>query len=416
MELTANPLRPLSTHDLPVVLGTGAVYVTAGDERRATGTHYTPRSPTEPIVEYTLEPLVYVGPAEGEPRDNWRLKSPHDILALEVCDIAMGSGAFLVQACRYLAARVVEAWALAEEREGHDLLVAPDGVLSVGAVGERLIPSLPPPEKGQTKLAGIDLHGSGDEPPPPSVRGRPSRPPSKVAREEERLGLARRYVADRCLFGVDKNPWAVEMAKLSLWLVTLQKDRPFTFLDHALVAGDSLLGITSKEQLLSFHLDPMRGKEIHRLFAPKKWIEGELARAAEAREKIESLATMTIVDAHHKAFLERQAREATSDLAVLGDLLMGAALASNGKDAALDRTLQNLAEDAIRLLPTDEEARSRASTQSPQRVKLRERLRKTARELLDQGRGADNASRTPLHWALTPRWPAPDWRARHRLP
>jgi len=236
------------------------------------------------------------------------------------------------------------------------------------------------------------------------------------AREEERLGLARRYVADRCLFGVDKNPWAVEMAKLSLWLVTLQKDRPFTFLDHALVAGDSLLGITSKEQLLSFHLDPMRGKEIHRLFAPKKWIEGELARAAEAREKIESLATMTIVDAHHKAFLERQAREATSDLAVLGDLLMGAALASNGKDAALDRTLQNLAEDAIRLLPTDEEARSRASTQSPQRVKLRERLRKTARELLDQGRGADNASRTPLHWALTPRWPAPDWRARHRLP
>ena len=43
------------------------MYVTAGRDRRSTGTHYTPRSLTEPIVQHTLEPLVYIGPAEGCP-------------------------------------------------------------------------------------------------------------------------------------------------------------------------------------------------------------------------------------------------------------------------------------------------------------------------------------------------------------
>ena len=58
----------------------------------------------------------------------------------------------------------------------------------------------------------------------------------------ERTAFARRIVAERCLYGVDKNPLAVEMAKLSLWLLTLAKDKPFTFLDHAIRPGDSLIG------------------------------------------------------------------------------------------------------------------------------------------------------------------------------
>ena len=72
----------------------------------------------------------------------------------------------------------------------------------------------------------------------------------------EREALAHRLVAERCLYGVDKNPMAVEMAKLSLWLITLAKDRPFSFVDHALRAGDSLLGITDLRQLRVAHLDP----------------------------------------------------------------------------------------------------------------------------------------------------------------
>ena len=66
---------------------------------------------------------------------------------------------------------------------------------------------------------------------------------------EERLILARRLVAERCLYGVDKNPLAVEIAKLSLWLMTMDKGSPFTFLDHALKCGDSLVGADEEEFL-----------------------------------------------------------------------------------------------------------------------------------------------------------------------
>jgi type I restriction-modification system DNA methylase subunit len=100
----------LDDFEQPMVILPGSVYVTAGTERRSTGTHYTPRSLTEPIVQRTLEPLVYVGPAEGVPRDQWQLRRPAEILALKICDMAMGSASFNVQADRYLAELLVEAW------------------------------------------------------------------------------------------------------------------------------------------------------------------------------------------------------------------------------------------------------------------------------------------------------------------
>jgi len=59
-------------------------------------------------------------------------------------------------------------------------------------------------------------------------------------------------IAQRCLYGVDKNPLAVDLAKLSLWLAPLAKDHPFTFLNHALRHGDSLVGLT-RRQIESFH-------------------------------------------------------------------------------------------------------------------------------------------------------------------
>jgi len=100
-------VRPFSglvrndTFDRPVVIRKGSVYVTAGTDRRSSGTHYTPRSLTEPIVQYTLEPLVYIGPAEGKPKEEWKLRSAKELLDLKICDMACGSGAFLVQAHRY---------------------------------------------------------------------------------------------------------------------------------------------------------------------------------------------------------------------------------------------------------------------------------------------------------------------------
>src|SRR5208283_3488366 len=72
---------------------------------------------------------------------------------------------------------------------------------------------------------------------------------------QERLIFAYRIIAERCVYGVDKNPLAVEMAKLSLWLLTLAKDKPFTFLDHAIRCGDSLVGLSSIDQLLRFSMN-----------------------------------------------------------------------------------------------------------------------------------------------------------------
>ena len=115
-------VRPFSglvrndTFDRPVVIRKGSVYVTAGTDRRSSGTHYTPRSLTEPIVQYTLEPLVYIGPSEGKPKEEWKLRSAKELLDLKICDMACGSGAFLVQTDRYLSERLVEAWEDAEKR------------------------------------------------------------------------------------------------------------------------------------------------------------------------------------------------------------------------------------------------------------------------------------------------------------
>lgn len=205
----------LDTLDYPVVVTEGGVYVTSGTDRRSTGTHYTPKSLTVPIVQYTLEPLVFIGPAEGKPKEEWRLRSAKELLDLKICDMACGSGAFLVQACRYMSERLLEAWEEAERNHPGVPGITPEGDASYGSPEERLIPASP----------------------------------------EERQTYALRLVAQRCLYGVDKNPLAVEMAKLSLWLLTLAKDKPFEFLDHAIRCGDSLIGVTSVEQLEKFSLD-----------------------------------------------------------------------------------------------------------------------------------------------------------------
>ena len=119
------PLRGLLRRDLrglPTVFPAGSLVITQVGDRRATGTHYTPRKLAEEIVEHTLAPLCYSpGPADGADPDDWQARPAAELLELKVLDPAMGSGAFLVSACRYLADRLVEAW----ERDGY-----PDAVLA----------------------------------------------------------------------------------------------------------------------------------------------------------------------------------------------------------------------------------------------------------------------------------------------
>ena len=152
------------------------------DERRRSGSHYTPSTLTGPIVADALRPLFdRLGPSPA----------PDRVLDLKILDPAMGSGAFLVEACRQLARKLVDAW---------------------------------------------HAHGG-----PPAI------PP-----DEDELLHARRLVARHCLYGVDKNAMAVDLARLSLWLVTFAKDHEFTFVDHALLHGDSLTGL-SLAQIQALH-------------------------------------------------------------------------------------------------------------------------------------------------------------------
>jgi hypothetical protein len=269
------------TFGFPVVIPSGSVYVTQGSDRRSTGTHYTPRSLTEPIVQHTLEPLVYIGPAEGTPREQWKLKSAREILELKVCDMAMGSGAFLVQTCRYLAERLVEAWENVEKEHPGCFVITPEGELSTGSPGERLLPKDP----------------------------------------AERLTIARRFVADRCLYGVDINHMAVEMAKLSLWLITLQKDRPFTFLDHALRCGDSLLGVSSVKQIENFSLRAKEGERVQHTFATANLFR-YVDEATEKRRALENLPSNDHTQIETKNRLHAEAEAATAKVKALADCLI----------------------------------------------------------------------------------------------
>jgi hypothetical protein len=257
----------------PAVILPGSVYVTAGTTRRATGTHYTPRSLTEPIVQHTLEPLVYAGVAEGLPREQWRLRSPEELLSLKICDMAMGSAGFLVQVVRYLAERLVEAWSA----ESDEWIV--DGKDSLWAMV------------------------------------------SSLSSDEDRLMIARRLVAERCIYGVDKNPLAVEIAKLSVWLVTLAKERPFTFLDHALKCGDSLVG-TSEADFLRW----ARGYKDSARTLFDEQLELQLETAREKRRELEGFVVRDVQDAERKEALLKEADAAMQHVQRGADLLTGARL------------------------------------------------------------------------------------------
>lgn len=242
--------------------GIGRLVLQPGSERRRTSSHYTPRSLSAPIVRRALEPLLK---AMGE------LPSSERLLNLKVCDPAMGSGAFLVEACRYLADQVVAAWTR-------------EGVLE------------------------------------------------KAPKNEDIVMRARRLVAQRCLYGVDRNPFAVNLAKLSLWLVTLAKDEPFTFLDHALKYGDSLVGL-DLDQLRSFHWEPKRKKQTE---LAGEVIKRALDVALTKRQKILQLALdlekpaverpsqLGLDPAKEKEQLLRDADDALQPLTLIADACIGA--------------------------------------------------------------------------------------------
>ncbi|MGZ0746082.1 Eco57I restriction-modification methylase domain-containing protein [Haloparvum sp. AD34] len=172
-----------------VVVDESEVYLTTDSgERKATGSYYTPEYVVEHIVENTLEPLV------SDIREDLLAQSARGdrgfaedfaerVFELKILDPAMGSGHFLTSAVDYLAREIIDA------------------------------------QEKQAAQQGIE-----------------------TVDESHDINWARRQVAQRCIYGVDLNPLAVELAKVSLWLRTLAAEQPLAFLDHHLKTGNSLVG------------------------------------------------------------------------------------------------------------------------------------------------------------------------------
>lgn len=153
--------------------------------RKGGGTFYTPPQLARSTVRRTLQPLTHVtiheqtGPLEAL---QWRPKRPEQILALRVCDPAMGSGSFLIAALRWL----------------------------TDALGQSLVV--------HDQIAAHEQH------------------------DPKRKVLLARQIAERCVHGVDIDPVAVELARLALWLEVGDAQLGFDCLDHALRCGNALVG------------------------------------------------------------------------------------------------------------------------------------------------------------------------------
>jgi Eco57I restriction-modification methylase len=196
--------------------------------RKATGTFYTPLPIAEYLVRRTLGPLVYQASADR-------------ILSLRIVDPAMGSGAFLVAACRYLATAY---------------------------------------ETSLVRSGGCH--------------------PSDIGEHER--AIIRRTIVERCLYGVDVNPMAVQVARLSLWLATLAADRPLTFLDHHLQAGDSLLGtwVAMLSRTPGRRRAPARRDSTTLRMFDSEPVRGALEAALPIRFSLESIPNDTVEDVRAK--------------------------------------------------------------------------------------------------------------------
>ncbi len=267
----------------------GELYMaTDKGERKATGSYYTPDYIVKYIVEQTLGPLVeeirqrvkaeidgrsYLDEAQKQARGAARFVE--EILALNVLDPAMGSGHFLVEATHFLAR------ALATDP-------------FVGVAENDFTAKTPGTPRGDDKI--------------------PSSSRSSLLGGENGLSEAdlthwRRRVAEACVYGVDKNEMAVELAKLSLWLVTAAADKPLSFLDHHLRHGDSLVGAwlaDLERPPLSSSQTAVEGQEP--LFDESAFT-GDAGLAVKGLMTIERLPSEDIEDVYAKERTYRQIRQ-----------------------------------------------------------------------------------------------------------
>jgi hypothetical protein len=336
------PLLRTDARGVALIFLPGDFYVTSASSRRDSGTAYTPRALAAALAQETLDPLIFQpGPHDEADESKWKLRSPDALLGLRICDPAVGSAAILVAAARYLAE------ALLQSRIEYGLL--PADALDTGATD------------AETLDVRIQAH---------------------------------RDVVSNCIYGVDRDAMAVEMAKLSLWLVTVARDKPFTFLDHAIRHGDSLLGVASLRQLQHLHLNPEESPFKDRggllssggeVYEWRQRISDNLSRAAELRAQIRELPVDSLAGVHTKASLNAQAEAAVSELRLVADALTGASLST----AALSRRETASALTSIATaIPSLDDPRSRES------------LAAESSRWLEAGNPSNLHLRRPMHWPL----------------
>ena len=176
-----------------------------GGTRKGSGTFYTRPQLAVPTVQRTLFPLAY-------DTDTELPKTPAEILELKVCDPACGSASFLIGALRFLVEALWQSlfhhqW-LAEDQDNNQIIVQ---------LTEEKRPSW---FRECVKDFPITVENA----------------------EEVVQARLKRYVVERCIYGVDINPLAVELAQLSLWVETMDQSLPFSFLDHKIKCGNALIG------------------------------------------------------------------------------------------------------------------------------------------------------------------------------
>ncbi|MFX0064346.1 MAG: Eco57I restriction-modification methylase domain-containing protein [Candidatus Hermodarchaeota archaeon] len=180
--------------------------VRSSGSRKGSGTFYSKPPLVIPTVYRTLQSLVYTSSSS---KTDLIPKKPLDILKLKILDPAMGSASFLVAALRYLTDVLYESLfyydQIKESEDNRTIVILPD---EFGGVHKEILPVSLSDKQFELTLKSI-------------LKG---------------------YIVEKCIYGVDINPLAVELAKLSLWIETLNPELPFYFLNHKLKVGNALVG------------------------------------------------------------------------------------------------------------------------------------------------------------------------------
>ena len=194
---------------------------------------------------------------------------------------------------------------------------------------------------------------------------------------------------------------AVEMAKLSMWLTTVAKDQPFSFLDHAIKCGDSLLGIWDFDQLRRLHFDPRCGR--NRNISIAGFTDGRdaisrlqdlLDEALDLRTKVQQLPSNSSTDIDRKAELNRTSEQKLAVLGAIADLLSGAALAT-AEESDPSRRLTEVSDTDLDII-----GELLMAIETADEASVLERTHQRARQRLNAAKPAAAPPRQPLHWPI----------------